>query len=257
MENIKNSLFNWRQPQLVSLFVTVIIVLILSVWIYVKVKKTNPQKASKGIVLVAEAYVGSIEKTYEAVAGPGDNLKIARFYILSLGTFLLIGNGVVVFGLEPIVTSFSVPFTLAILTWLGVIVIGTIYSKWRFYAKLLIPTELIGRVSILVSLSFRIYGNIIGGAAILAMAYVSGGILWQKVFSVGYGQEFYFFSLIITPFFHFYFDIFGSTLQAFIFALLTSVYWVSEASEIKPKKQTTSRKLSFRDWTRRKTEAIY
>lgn len=257
MEKFKEVLFNWKQPQLASLFLTVLIVLVLSLLIYFKVKKTNPQKASKGIVLIAEAYVGSIEKTYEAVSGPQDNLKLAKFYILSLGTFLLIGNGVVIFGFEPIVTSFSVPFTLAILTWLGVLVIGTMYSKWRFYAKLLIPTELIGKVSILVSLSFRIYGNIIGGAAILAMAYVSGGILWQKIFSVEYGNDLYFFSLIITPFFHFYFDIFGSTLQAFIFALLTSVYWVSEAGDVKPKKQTTSRKLSFRDWTRRKTQAIY
>ncbi|SYV97631.1 F0F1 ATP synthase subunit A, partial [Mycoplasmopsis edwardii] len=84
--------------------------------IYFKVKKTKADKAPKGIVQIAEAYVGSFEKNFESVAGP-EKLKVTKFYILALGTFLLIGNSVVLLGFEPIVTSYSVPFTIAIFTW--------------------------------------------------------------------------------------------------------------------------------------------
>ncbi|AKF41164.1 F0F1 ATP synthase subunit A [Mycoplasmopsis canis UFG4] len=256
MNELNKSLWEWRQPQLISLIVTVLIVFVISLLVYFKVKKTKANEASKGIVQIAEAYVGSVEKTFEAVAGP-EKLKITRFYILTLGTFLLVGNAVAMFGLEPIATSYSIPFTLALLTWMGVMVIGSIYGKWKFYRNLLLPTELVGKFSIIVSLSFRIYGNIIGGSSILAIAYITGGILWQKIFSVAPGNEWHFLAIILTPFLHFYFDIFGSTLQAFIFALLTSVYWVSEVSEAPSKKTNSNKKVLFKNWSRKKVEAIY
>ncbi|WAM04533.1 F0F1 ATP synthase subunit A [Mycoplasmopsis cynos] len=162
-EGTKFDLWNWKQPQLISLIITVLIIFIFSITIYLKVRKTKANKASKGIVQIAEAYVGMVEANFESVAGP-TKIKPAKIYIFTLGTFLLVGNLVVLFGFEPIVTSYSVPFTLAIFTWFGVMLVGTIYEKLKFYRKLLIPTELIGKLSIIVSLSLRIYGNIIGGS---------------------------------------------------------------------------------------------
>ncbi|CCP24041.1 F0F1 ATP synthase subunit A [Mycoplasmopsis cynos] len=257
-EGTKFDLWNWKQPQLISLIITVLIIFIFSITIYLKVRKTKANKASKGIVQIAEAYVGMVEANFESVAGP-TKIKPAKIYIFTLGTFLLVGNLVVLFGFEPIVTSYSVPFTLAIFTWFGVMLVGTIYEKLKFYRKLLIPTELIGKLSIIVSLSLRIYGNIIGGSAILASVYLFAGFMWQLAFSVPSTQSWYFFGLIITPFLHFYFDLFGSVIQALVFSLLTTVYWVMEAESTKKKKKvnSTTERLSFKNWSRKNKEAIY
>ncbi|MCU9935874.1 F0F1 ATP synthase subunit A [Mycoplasmopsis cynos] len=184
-EGTKFDLWNWKQPQLISLIITVLIIFIFSITIYLKVRKTKANKASKGIVQIAEAYVGMVEANFESVAGP-TKIKPAKIYIFTLGTFLLVGNLVVLFGFEPIVTSYSVPFTLAIFTWFGVMLVGTIYEKLKFYRKLLIPTELIGKLSIIVSLSLRIYGNIIGGSyhfsisLLICWIYVTIGIFCAK-----------------------------------------------------------------------------
>ncbi|UWV83037.1 hypothetical protein [Mycoplasmopsis cynos] len=72
-------------------------------------------------------------------------------------------------------------------------------------------------------------------------------------------QSWYFFGLIITPFLHFYFDLFGSVIQALVFSLLTTVYWVMEAESTKKKKKvnSTTERLSFKNWSRKNKEAIY
>ncbi|UWV83038.1 F0F1 ATP synthase subunit A [Mycoplasmopsis cynos] len=115
-EGTKFDLWNWKQPQLISLIITVLIIFIFSITIYLKVRKTKANKASKGIVQIAEAYVGMVEANFESVAWDTTKIKPAKIYIFTLGTFLLVGNLVVLFGFEPIVTSYSVPFTLAIFT---------------------------------------------------------------------------------------------------------------------------------------------
>ena len=46
--------------------------------------------------------------------------------------------------------------------------------------------------------------------------------------------------MIIAPWFQMYFDIFGALIQAYIFALLTGIYWSQEVSEGLENKETKS-----------------
>jgi F-type H+-transporting ATPase subunit a len=57
-----------------------------------------------------------------------------------------------------------------------------------------------------VSISFRLYGNIMGGAIIIM---VVGNLVW---------------SLILPPFLMAFFGLFVGTIQAFVFTMLTLVY---------------------------------
>ncbi|WP_027121601.1 F0F1 ATP synthase subunit A [Mycoplasma leonicaptivi] len=251
-----NNLFKWNHTQLVSIILTVFIIIVFSIFIYLKVRKTKVEKASNGIVLIAEMYVGTFEKLHTDVAG--ETLPQIKPYIITLFTFLLVGNGVAIFGLEPVVTSYSVPFILALFTWVGIFVIGVIFQKIKFLLKnILIPTELIGKLSIILSLSFRIYGNVLGGSIILGLIYTLSHMLGSLIAgNIAYSQPvFAFIGLLITPFLHFYFDLFGSLLQAFIFTLLTLVYWTSEASEAKEK--SSHKKSIFKTWTKKNVHSIY
>ena len=68
------------------------------------------------------------------------------------------------------------------------------------------PLNLIGELAKVISISFRLYGNIMGGAIIIL-------VVSHLVYS-----------LILPPFLVLFFGLFVGTIQAFVFTMLTLVY---------------------------------
>ena len=70
----------------------------------------------------------------------------------------------------------------------------------------MMPLNLIGELAKIVSISFRLFGNIMGGSIIiLVVSYLS-------------------YSIILPPFLYAFFGLFVGTIQAFVFTMLTVVY---------------------------------
>lgn len=91
---------------------------------------------------------------------------------------------------------------------------------------LMLPLNLVGELARPISLSFRPFGNILGGSIIMGLMYQLLEFVSTLIpnVTVPIGQ------LLIPIPFHMYFDIFSGTLQAFIFITLTMVF-VSSATE--------------------------
>ena len=212
------------QPQVFSLLLVTLILVIFAIVIYNKVKKQKINKAPHGVLLFTEQYVMGVDNLYKE-ATSGKITKPAP-YIFTLMTFLVLGNLFGLLGLEPPTTSFSVTLTLGLISWIGIYVVGIIYQKLHFFKKFLNPTEIIGQFSPLISISFRIFGNMIGGSTIMYLLYHVSGWLWGMIPVVG---EMNLLGPMFTPFFHAYFDIFDGLIQAFVFTLLTMIYWTLEA----------------------------
>jgi F-type H+-transporting ATPase subunit a len=71
---------------------------------------------------------------------------------------------------------------------------------------IMMPLNLIGEVAKIVSISFRLFGNIMGGAIIiLVVSYLC-------------------YSIILPPFLNAFFGLFVGAIQAFVFTMLTVVY---------------------------------
>ena len=70
----------------------------------------------------------------------------------------------------------------------------------------MMPLNLIGELSKVVSISFRLFGNIMGGSIIIM---VVSYLTW---------------SIILPPFLNMYFGLFVGMVQAFVFTMLTLVY---------------------------------
>ncbi|UUD35903.1 F0F1 ATP synthase subunit A [Mycoplasmopsis citelli] len=228
MNNIADKLWSWNQPQLLSLVVTVLVIFILSIIAYKSIKKVKPHQAPKGAALIAEMYLGGLDQMIDESIE--DKLPKARHYIVTLFSMLLVGNLLSIFGLEPIGTSYSIPLTLCIATWLGIFVVGFIYQKLRYLKKYLNPFEAIGAIAPLISLGFRLYGNLIGGGVVLFLLYSLFGHLWEMLPNLS-GHRWYFIAPVITPVFHFYFDIFDGLIQSYVFTILTLSYWMNEVGE--------------------------
>ncbi|WP_069098196.1 F0F1 ATP synthase subunit A [Mesomycoplasma ovipneumoniae] len=221
-----NFFSHWNQPQLFTLFILVVFVIILSIIIFFHIKKAKVDKAPSAIVLFAESYFLFIDDLVES-SGEGYVNK-AKPYIFSLFTFFLLGNLLSLAGLEPISTSISVTLSLAIISWLGIFVVGTIYAKWHYLLEFgKNPLKIIGVPAPLISLSFRMYGNIISGSVFFLIIY--SGVLWlyQKI-PLGVFGNFNLPVVLIFPPFLIYFDIIGSLIQSFIFVILTVSYWGME-----------------------------
>lgn len=220
---LTENLFVWWQPQLLTLIYITLVLTIIALVVYFKVKKVQPNEAPKGIAFLAEQYVGIFDNEFYGISSG----KIDRVgpYIFTLVSFLIVGNTAGLIALEPVVTSYSVSLTLGLITWIGIYVFGILHQKIYFFKKYLNPIELFGQFSPLISISFRIFGNILGGAILMYMIYVVTGTLWSKIPIIG---DVNLLALVVAPWFHLYFDIFGAMVQSYVFALLTTIYWSQE-----------------------------
>lgn len=97
---------------------------------------------------------------------------------------------------------------------------------------ILTPFNIISELATPVSMMFRHFGNICSGSVIMTLVYAALSVLSTAVFGwlPGVLGRFPFFQVGIPVVFSMYFDIFGSLLQAFIFAMLTMMY-ISSAAE--------------------------
>ncbi|WKX02817.1 F0F1 ATP synthase subunit A [Candidatus Mycoplasma mahonii] len=254
MKNFTDNFMNTKlQPQIFSLVFVTIILVVLSIVIYTKTKKQQSNKAPEGFMLLAEQYVMGIDNLYkeiteEKLAKPGP-------YIFTLITFLLVSNLTGLIGINPPTTSYSVTLIIGLISWIGIYVVGLLYQKMHFFKKYLNPIEILSQFSPLISLSFRLFGNMIAGSTVLYLFYYFSSWAWGHVPVIG---EFNILGPIIVPLLHGYFDIFDGLVQAFVFSLLTMIYWTLEAEEpeIKDKvKKTKAKKAkAYRKEIKRKNK---
>ncbi|NBI06036.1 ATP synthase F0 subunit A [Senegalia massiliensis] len=193
-----------------------IVVLLLSLFaIYVskKIKASDPTKKPTGIVNIVEIIVVQIEKLVKDTMGP-DKMKFAP-YIGTLALYLAVANLFGLIGFAPPTSDYNVTLALAIITFILTQYFGIKSKGLGGYFKgffepipFLFPINVIGELANPISLSFRLFGNILSGVIIMGLLYSA----------VGY------FAPVVTPVFHAYFDLFAGLIQTFIFIMLTMVF---------------------------------
>ena len=140
--------------------------------------------------------------------GPG-----TRFYGVSDGTWFDF--------MRPPTADIATTFALALTTFFMIEGFGIYANGLKGWAKglaepmwPLTPLNVIGELANPISLSFRLFGNILGGTIIMGLYY---NLPWYLM-------------LGIPSALHFYFDVFAGLLQAFIFVML-SMTFVSSAMD--------------------------
>ena len=134
--------------------------------------------------------------------------------ICALFMFLLLSNwlGIIPKLSEP-TKDLNTPLSLGIMGFFIAHYAGIKTKGFKQYAKeyfepifFMAPLNVIGELAKVISISFRLFGNIIGGAIIILV--VSHLI----------------YSLVLPPFLVCFFSLFIGTIQAFVFTMLTLVY---------------------------------
>ncbi|MGM9974421.1 MAG: F0F1 ATP synthase subunit A [Clostridiaceae bacterium] len=200
-----------------------IIVGILLVWAGSRIKKADPTAEPKGVVLIFET-LGDIAK---GVIGGNLNEKTWK-YLPFMGTVMfcmVISNLAGLLGLQPPTSNLSVNATLALM--MVCLIHGTdiklhgIKGKlksWCDPLPILFPLNIIGDLAFPLSLTLRLFGNMLGGTIIITLLYSMIKALMPYTVV----------AFAVTPLLHMYFDVFTAFMQTYIFFTLAS-FFLSEA----------------------------
>ena len=161
---------------------------------------------------VAEFYVSAMDSlTRESLE------TTSRFYVPLVSTlfiFLLLCNWLgIIPGLSEPTRDLNTPLSLGLmgffLTHTAAIRTKGLWPYLKEYGQpfiIMAPLNVVGELAKVVSISFRLFGNIMGGAIIISV------VSWMV------------YNLVLPPFLNFFFGIFVGTVQAFVFTMLTITY---------------------------------
>lgn len=193
----------------ISLLIIAIFLIVFALIVNSKVKKAKVEEAPGGLLNLIELFVSTIDGMVKD--NIGEKYISMSPFILTLLTLLGVSNISGLFGLTPPTSDYGIVLTLALIVFLIVQVLrikaaGGLLKYLRSFTKpyiLMTPINIISEISNPISMSFRLFGNVLSGVLISGLLYGALG----------------YFAPLMTPL-HLYFDIFVGLLQAFIFTML-------------------------------------
>ncbi len=194
------------------LIVSIVLITIMLVGHSVVVK-ADPAKRPGIFQVLLEMYVQTIDNMVGTVMGI--NAKRFRNWILAIFTFIIFCNLSGLFGLRPPTADYGVTMPLGISTFVLIQYNGFKAKKFRHITNLmkpspvLFPINLIGELAVPLSLSLRLFGNIMSGTILMGLIY--GLLPWYL-------------NLGIPSFVHVYCDLFSGAIQTYVFCMLTMVF---------------------------------
>lgn len=145
----------------------------------------------------------------------GEHGKKYVNYVGTLILYIFLCNTSGLFGLRPPTADYGTTFCLAIITVTMIQYNNIKYNKFGAITSLfepipvLFPSNLIGEFSSLISLSLRLFGNILAGTVMIALYYNLLPVIA---------------TIAIPSFLHAYLDFFSGAIQAYVFTMLTMVF---------------------------------
>jgi len=193
------------------IMMTWIVITILLIFGYLSARKKNILAGP--LQIVGEMLVS----TFYGLAEDSLGEELAKKYapmICALFMFLILSNwlGLIPFLEEP-TKDLNTPLSLGIM---GFVISHYAGIKTKGFKKYMsayfepwiiwMPFNVIGEIANVVSISFRLFGNIMGGAIIiLVVSHLT-------------------YSVLLPPFLNLFFGLFVGSIQAFVFTMLTTVY---------------------------------
>ena len=171
--------------------------------------KEVPTGFQNVVELIVEKLDGMVDSTM------GANGKNFNNYIGTIFIFILFSNISGLLGLRPPTADYGVTLPLGLITFTLVFINKLRYQKVSGFIKGLCdpwpiwaPINIIGDIAVPISLSLRLFANVLSGTVMMALIY---GLL-SKI------------AIIWPAALHVYFDLFSGAIQTYVFCMLTMTY---------------------------------
>ena len=197
----------------------VVMAILIGLALFVRVKLKSFKDVPKGFQNVVEIAVEMMSNLAKSTLG--DKLGFLGGYFFAVFAFIIVSNYSGILGLRPPTSDIATTLPLGLTTFILIHITGIRIQKAKYFKEYLqpvfifLPINIIGELARPVSLSFRLFGNILGGVIILQIIYSMLPIFIQ---------------FAVPSALHAWFDLFAGALQAFVFTVL-SLTFISLRSE--------------------------
>ncbi|MBQ1734106.1 MAG: F0F1 ATP synthase subunit A [Lachnospiraceae bacterium] len=201
----------WITTTHICLLIVVLTLSVFSIYAKHKMQKASevPTGFQNALELIIEFLDGLVKNTM------GKHASVFQNYIGTIFIFILFSNLSGLLGLRPPTADYGVTFPLGVLTFTLITfnkfkyqhvsgVIKGLMSPWPFW----IPINLIGDFAVPISLSLRLFANILSGTVMMSLVY---GLLSTIAYAWPGAL-------------HVYFDMFSGAIQTYVFCMLTMTY---------------------------------
>jgi len=221
-------------------WMVVILISIFSFFVYQSSKKVDPLKKPKGIMLIAELIVYTIERLVKTNMGRHFNFMTP--YFLSITLYIFIGFLFGLTGLSSPLSYYMNTFTIVLISFILIHYTAIKTNGWKYFKRFIepfpvfLPINLVSIWAPLVSMSFRIFGNILSGFILMSLIYFSLGELSSLIFTfLPAGVNSLWLAPLVAPWFHLYFDLFSALIQTLVFISL-SMLFIAQEGPARPSK---------------------
>lgn len=208
------------QPELIFSLIIMTCLSIAFIVIGNKFKKADPLEKPKGVVLVVQTGIEIVYNFLSSVMpGPARFERNYYPYFALLFVYVFLSNISGLIGFDAPTSNLSITLSLGLVT-VTLIQYNAIRTKGGLtYLKDLVwpPTNILGAISPLISLSMRLFGNILAGSILMSLVYSFTGYLSAFII------DFNFLGPILASILHMYFDLFAGFVQTLIFVTLSSI----------------------------------
>ena len=193
----------------VALLLVSVFILVMAVIARIKINKVDASDTPGMFQNVIEIIVEMLGTMVDGIMGKNANKFVN--YISTLFLFIIISNISGLFGLRPPTADYGVTLCLGLITFILVQFNGIKKNRIKHFTALfqpiwfLFPINLIGEFAVPLSLSLRLFGNVMSGTVLMGLIY---DLL--SPFTVAYPAVL-----------HAYFDLFSGCIQAYVFCMLT------------------------------------
>ena len=202
----------WLTTTHVSLVIILLFFTVFAIIANRALKKADPYEKPSMFVNILELMVEKIDDMVRG--GMGEKGMGFANYIGTLFAFILVCNLSGLMGLRPPTADYGTTFALALITFFLIHITGFRYQKFGHITSILkplplAPVNIIGEIATPISMSLRLFGNILSGTVLMGLIY---GLLPKVLLWFWPGAL------------HIYFDVFSGCIQTYVFCMLTMVF---------------------------------
>ncbi|MCR4611529.1 MAG: F0F1 ATP synthase subunit A [Lachnospiraceae bacterium] len=197
--------------------ILIVMLILLGFGIVANRKLKHAKEVPDGFQNVVELMVEKLQGMVGSTMGKHAP-KFAN-YIFTIFAFILLSNISGLFGLRPPTADYGTTFALALITfvliWFNTFKHNSLKEIWIDkcsplppWLPIWLPINLIGDIAVPISLSLRLFANVLSGTVMMALLY---GLLSKIAY-------------IWPAALHVYFDLFSGAIQTYVFSMLTMTY---------------------------------
>ncbi|MCD7777523.1 MAG: F0F1 ATP synthase subunit A [Clostridiales bacterium] len=204
--------FSFRLTEtVIDTWIIMLVLIIFAVIVRIKLKKFTEVPESG-----FQNFIETIVEMMDSFVTSNMGVKYSYFgcWFFGVFAFILVSNLSGLIALRPPTADLATTAALALTTFVLIHFMGLITGKLGYFKgylepiPFLLPLNIISEIATPISLSFRLFGNILGGLIIMGLVYTLP--IYVRFFIPG--------------FLHMYFDVFAGCLQTFIFVMLSMTF---------------------------------